>query len=326
MDDYFIYKLNVPIDTSKQRLDTYLSDSLIEHSRSQVQQWIKSGYVSVNNSLNCSGLKPNSIIYPLDQIQIKAPKPKINEKWIPQKQDNFDNWIIYEDDDLIAIDKPAGIVVYPAAGHHDNTLVNFLLSHYPQLEQLPRCGLIHRIDKDTSGILLCAKNQFSFLKLADQMANRYIKRTYLAIVFSHPNLEGSINKPIGRDSKNRKKMAVISSGKHALSYYKRLEKLSLCSIIQVNIETGRTHQIRVHFHHIGFPLVGDQVYSKRRFSKEDKKNNCFELLKSFPRQALHAQKINFKHPKTNDFIEFKSNLPDDLSSLIKEIKNMPYHY
>jgi 23S rRNA pseudouridine1911/1915/1917 synthase len=217
--------------------------------------------------------------------------------------------IVHEDAALIVVDKPAGLVVHPGAGQPDRTLMNALLAHSPQLAAVPRAGIVHRLDKDTSGLLVVAKTVEAQAHLAEQLASRSVRRVYLALVQGDPPASGRIDAPVGRDARARTRMAVTHRGKPARTAYRVLERFGRAALVECRLETGRTHQIRVHFQHIRHPLVGDAVY--RRGTRHGI---------AFPRQALHASELSLKHPKTGEILSWKAPLPRDMKKLLEELR------
>ena len=217
--------------------------------------------------------------------------------------------IVYEDRDLIVIDKPAGLVVHPGAGVPDRTLLNALLAHAPALAAVPRAGIVHRLDKDTSGLLVVAKNVEAQAKLAAQLASRSMSRSYLAVVQGDPPGSGTIDAPVGRDARVRTRMAVSQRGKAARTGYRVLERFGRAALVECRLETGRTHQIRVHFQHLRHPLLGDPVYGRR-----------MRHVVAFPRQALHACELSLVHPRSGKQMTWRSPLPPDLQQLLEALR------
>ena len=277
-----------------ERLDVYLAVQLNEVSRSFIQKLIKEGLVLVNGETK----KPRYLVKEGDYIKVQIPKPKKLE--IVPEDIPLD--IHYEDEDIVIVNKPKDMVVHPAPGNYRGTLVNALLYHIDNLSSINgiiRPGIVHRLDKDTSGLLVVAKNDNSHRFLSEQLKNREILREYVAITHGVlKNEEGIIDAPIGRDPRDRKRMAVNArNGKGAITYYRVLDYLDGYTLVQANLKTGRTHQIRVHFKHINHPIVGDPVYSNR---KEDRK---------YDGQFRHARKLGFIHPQTKEYMEIATDLP-----------------
>lgn len=295
------YLLTVKDETS--RLDKFIVEKVPTLSRTRCQELIQAKQVLVNGKAEKSSYKVHSG----DVITVNVPALKP----LSVQPENIPLAIIYEDEDVIVVNKPQGMVVHPAAGHPDHTLVNALLYHTKNLASSPegfRPGIVHRIDKDTSGLLMIAKNAKARESLENQLANKINKRIYLAIV--HGNFtedSGTVTAPIGRDPYNRKKMAVIENGKHAVTHFKVLEQFQGYSLVQCQLETGRTHQIRVHFAYIGHPVAGDPLYGPQHTIK-----GCG--------QFLHAQVLGFKHPKTEKWLEFKVNPPQIFEQRLAELR------
>ncbi|MGO1470337.1 MAG: RluA family pseudouridine synthase [Tissierella sp.] len=291
-------------DDTSERLDSYLSKKIKDISRSEIKKLIKNGEILVNDEIK----KPKYTLKKSDNVIINIPIQKRNEV-IPQ---NIKLDILYEDNDIAIINKPIGMVVHPAPGNFTDTLVNALLYNLNNLSDLGgeiRPGIVHRLDKDTSGLLVVAKNNYSHEILSNYFKNRDVKREYIALVKGVLKEEkGIIDKPIGRNPKNRKKMAVIeTNSKNALTKYEVLQRFKKYTLIKASLETGRTHQIRVHFSHIKHPIVGDVKYSRK---------NEFNLNG----QLLHSIRIGFVHPKTYEYMEFSTAIPDRFDKVIKKIK------
>ncbi|MDY0396311.1 RluA family pseudouridine synthase [Virgibacillus halophilus] len=292
-------------ENAKKRIDKLLAEILPDVSRSQVQTWIDKEMVTVNGKQ----VKANYKCVPGDRITWTIPEteePEIEPEDIPLD-------IVYEDSDLIVINKPKGMVVHPAAGHYGHTLVNALLFHCNDLSGIngvSRPGIVHRIDKDTSGLLVAAKNDGAHTSLSEQLANKDVERKYEAII--HGELAhdtGLIDAPIGRDPNNRQRMAVIENGKEAQTHFKVLERFRNYSHIECRLETGRTHQIRVHMNYIGHPLVGDPKYGPRK-------------TLDVAGQALHAKVLGFRHPATGEFLHFEAEAPEIFRDTLTIIKKM----
>jgi len=299
------------------RIDKFLATRLENTSRTRIQNAANAGNILVNDL----PVKPNYKVKPGDMIQVVLPTPPREIELIPE---NIPISIIYEDDDVIIVNKEPGMVVHPAYGNYTGTLVNALMWHFKDLplfqtgEQRP--GLVHRIDKNTSGILVIAKNEFSHNRLARQFFDRTTDRKYVALVWGTPDPpQGTITGNIGRSLKDRKIMSVFpdgSQGKHAVTHYKVIENLGYISMVECKLETGRTHQIRVHFSHIRHPLFNDEEYGGNQILKgttftkyQQFVRNCFAIL---PRQALHAKSLAFDHPATRQRLSFETELPDDM--------------
>jgi 23S rRNA pseudouridine1911/1915/1917 synthase len=287
------------------RVDVFLSEKLENMSRSQIQKLIEEENIKVNEKKTKSNYKTRLN----DRITVVIPKP-VQLEVLPE---DIDIEILYEDDDIAVVNKPQGMVVHPAAGNYTGTLVNALLARCKNLSGINgviRPGIVHRIDKDTSGVLVVAKNDNAHRSLAEQIKEHTVKRIYIALTEGVMKSDhGTINLPIGRHPVERKKMAVVSkNGKHAVTHYNVLERFKENTLIEARLETGRTHQIRVHMAYIGHPLVGDPVYG---YKKQKYK------LKG---QALHAKTLGFIHPSTGEYMEFSSPIPDYFSELIEKLR------
>lgn len=289
---------------SSERIDKVISNLNSEWSRTQAQQWIKAGHALVNDQ----HIKANYKCSLNDVIEITIPEPEILDV-LPEEMD-LD--IYYEDSDVIVVNKPKGMVVHPGAGHVTGTLVNGLMAHCKDLSGINgvlRPGIVHRIDKDTSGLLMVAKNDKAHEHLVNQLVEKTVTRKYKALV--HGNIGhdyGTIDAPIGRDSKDRQSMTVVENGKHAVTHFHVLERFNEYTFVECRLETGRTHQIRVHMKYIGFPLVGDPKYGPRK---------TLEING----QALHAAILGFIHPSTKEYLEFEAPLPADYEQLLVKIRN-----
>ncbi|OKZ03680.1 MAG: RNA pseudouridine synthase [Bacteroides sp. CAG:1060_57_27] len=316
------FRLEVDAGQAPVRIDRYMSEHMEDTSRSRVQQAIKEGYVTVNGE----PAKANYAVRPGDVISFSMPYRRRGLEIVPQ---DIPLNIVYEDEDVLVVDKPAGMVVHPGHGHYEGTLIN-ALSHHLGISQGPeaedeRMGiLVHRIDKDTSGLLAVAKNPESQLKLAKQFFDHSIDRRYVAVVWGDlPEDEGTIDGDIGRDPGDRLRFKVVGEGregKHAVTHYRVLERFGFVTFVECRLETGRTHQIRVHMSSIGHPIFNDARYGGSEIRKGTIYTkyrqfiaNCFELC---PRQALHAQILGFEHPRTRQQLRFSSPLPEDMAALL----------
>jgi 23S rRNA pseudouridine1911/1915/1917 synthase len=228
--------------------------------------------------------------------------------------------IIFEDDDIIIINKPAGLVVHPAAGHWEDTLLNGLLHYYPAIAQVPRAGIVHRLDMDTTGLMVVAKTIQAQTELVSQLQDRSMGREYEAVVGGVMTGGGTVEEPLGRHSRNRQKMAVVGMGKEAITHYRVLKRFRAHTHIRLKLETGRTHQIRVHMSYINYPLVGDQLYGGRFRLPKGVSPQLLEKLKGFNRQALHAKRLELFHPVSGELMAWEVDLPDDLQSLLSSLK------
>ncbi|MBI5892192.1 MAG: RluA family pseudouridine synthase [Deltaproteobacteria bacterium] len=300
-----------------ERLDTYLSKKIPEISRSQIKKLIDTGNVLLNNHPAKAGRK----LQDRDVVHITIPEPKTLEV-TPQK---IPLDILYEDKSIIVVNKPAGMVVHAGAGNTEKTLVNALLYHCKDLSGIGgvlRPGIVHRLDKDTSGAIVAAKNDKAHLSLTKQFKERIIKKKYIALVWGVvKDDEGIIDMPIGRHISHRQKMSISAKrGRSAVTHYKVLKRFSRWTLLEIRIETGRTHQIRVHLSAIHHPVVGDTVYGKKTMPSF-LPTNIRASVQGLKRQALHAATLGFKHPETDEYMEFNSPLPKDMDSIIKVMEN-----
>jgi 23S rRNA pseudouridine1911/1915/1917 synthase len=298
----------VPYEMGGQRLDQVAAQLFAEHSRSRLSAWIKEGLLTVDGAV----LRPRDIVHGGALLALKAEQEAQGE-WVAQ---DIALDIVYEDEQILVINKPAGLVVHPAAGHADGTLLNALLHHVPDIINVPRAGIVHRLDKDTTGLMVVAKTIEAQTRLVDQLQKRTVSRIYECIVIGVITSGGKINAPIGRSSSQRQRMAVSDGGKPAVSHYRVLERFRSHTHTRVKLETGRTHQIRVHMSHIGYPLVGDPVYGGRFRIPPAANQNMVQTLKEFPRQALHARFLELDHPITGERMKWQSPLPDDFVWLL----------
>jgi 23S rRNA pseudouridine1911/1915/1917 synthase len=315
------HRIEVDKGQSLLRIDKFLMDRIANSTRNKIQHAIQIESLKVNGK----AVKPSYKVKPYDIIVVSLPHPPREDVVVPE---NIPLDIIYEDEELLIVNKKAGMVVHPAHGNWTGTLVNALSYH---LNNLPvntggeiRPGLVHRIDKDTSGLLVIAKTEYAMSFLAKQFFDHSIERTYYALAWGVPDTEqGTVNAPIARSQKDRKIMAVYDNeenAKRAITHYKVLKNLQYVSLLQCNLETGRTHQIRIHMKHIGHPLFNDATYGGDKvvkgtvFSKYKQfVENCFDII---PRQALHAKSLGFIHPKTKEFMQFESELPADFQAAL----------
>lgn len=302
----------VPEALAGMRVDQVLAEMFADYSRSKLQTWIKDGRVLVNGT----PIKPKERLEGGETVEVDA-EPEVV---IDCKPENIPLEIIYEDKSILIINKPAGLVVHPAVGNWQGTLQNALLNHSPTLATLPRAGIVHRIDKDTSGLLMIAKTLAAHNSLVEQLQERSIHREYLALCKGRMIAGGTVDEPIGRHPTDRKQFAVRESGKEAITHYRVVERFAKHTLVQVKLETGRTHQIRVHMAHVRFPLVGDPMYGGRFQMPADCSEALKECLRSFKRQALHAGKLGLEHPKSGKYLEWEQPLPDDMLTLINALR------
>ncbi|HEK0003497.1 TPA: 23S rRNA pseudouridine(1911/1915/1917) synthase RluD [Pseudomonas aeruginosa] len=302
MSDMIQRAAEVPFELGGQRLDQIAAQLFPEHSRSRLAGWIKDGRLTVDGAV----LRPRDIVHSGAQLVLEAEQEAQGE-WLAQ---DIELEIVYEDEHILVIDKPAGLVVHPAAGHQDGTLLNALLYHVPDIANVPRAGIVHRLDKDTTGLMVVAKTLEAHTKLVAQLQARSVSRIYEAIVIGVITSGGTIDAPIGRHGVQRQKMAVVDAGKVAVSHYRVLERFRAHTHTRVKLETGRTHQIRVHMSHIGYPLVGDPVYGGRFRIPPVASQTLVQTLREFPRQALHARFLELDHPATGVRMKWESPLPE----------------
>lgn len=302
----------VPEEMAGKRLDQVLAKLFPEHSRERLKGWVLSGECLIDGEQ----WRPKDKVSGGEQVELEAQVMNVTD-WEPE---DIPLDVLYEDDDLLVINKPADLVVHPAAGNRTGTLVNALLYHCPDLKSIPRAGVVHRLDKDTTGLMVVAKTLAAHTNLVEQLQARTVSRTYEAVVWGLFLAGGTIEKPIGRHPRERIKMAVVTSGKPAITHFRVLEKFSQNTHIQVQLETGRTHQIRVHMSDAKHPLVGDKTYGGRMRLPANASEACRELLQSFPRQALHAKKLGFVHPSTQEEVFWEAPLPKDMAQLLDVLR------
>ncbi len=312
MSDMIQRAAEVPFELGGQRLDQIAAQLFPEHSRSRLAGWIKDGRLTVDGAV----LRPRDIVHSGAQLVLEAEQEAQGE-WLAQ---DIELEIVYEDEHILVIDKPAGLVVHPAAGHQDGTLLNALLYHVPDIANVPRAGIVHRLDKDTTGLMVVAKTLEAHTKLVAQLQARSVSRIYEAIVIGVIASGGTIDAPIGRHGVQRQKMAVVDAGKVAVSHYRVLERFRAHTHTRVKLETGRTHQIRVHMSHIGYPLVGDPVYGGRFRIPPVASQTLVQTLREFPRQALHARFLELDHPATGVRMKWESPLPEDFLWLLSLLR------
>jgi 23S rRNA pseudouridine1911/1915/1917 synthase len=301
----------VPFEMAGMRLDQVLAELFADYSRSKLQSWVKSGRVQVNGLT----LKSRDKLVGGETIALDAEAEIV----ITAEPEPIPLEIIFEDESLLIVNKPAGLVVHPAIGNWNGTLLNALLNHDSSLETLPRAGIVHRIDKETSGLLMIAKTLQAHNSLTQQLQDRAITREYLAIARGRMTAGGTVDEPIGRHSTDRKRYAVRENGKHAVTHYRVGQRFTRHTLVQVKLETGRTHQIRVHMAHIRFPLLGDQVYGGRFQMPPECSERLEKELRSFKRQALHAAKLGLQHPVTDEYLEWEQPLPEDMVRLLEAL-------
>ncbi len=305
-------QFDVPLEESGSRIDQVLARLMPDYSRARLTQWLTEGQILIDGAAR----KPKNKVLGGEKIVVNAElEPQID--WYAE---NIPLDLVHVDNDLIIVNKPAGLVVHPGHGNPSGTLVNALLSQFPELEKIPRAGIVHRLDKGTSGVLAVARSLKAHANLVKQLKDRSMGRQYVALIYGHPNNEGTIDAPMDRHRLQRTKMAVVYSGKPAVTHYRVTETTSHCAWVEVKLESGRTHQIRVHMTHIGHPLVGDPVYRQGRPGLGRASVAARDLIDQFPRQALHAQSLGLKHPATLEIVQFEVPMAQDLVEMHSQLK------
>ena len=306
------FKIIIPPRMSGCRLDAVLAEMLPDYSRSKISSWIKAGDVLIEQSK----FKPKDKSTGSEIISLNVYE-KSYSKWNPE---NIPLDIVFEDDDIIVINKPYGLVTHPGSGNWTGTLANALLYYDSSLSRLDRAGIVHRLDKNTSGLMVVSKNEKSQKFLVEQLQMHAVEREYSAIVYGHMISGGSIDEPLGRDPKDRVKQSVLSNGKDALTHFRVIDRFKSHTHVKAILETGRTHQIRVHLSYIGHPLIGDPVYGGRvRFPKKASQELKI-VLSNFHRHALHSKKLSLSHPVTGKLMSWKAELPDDMKELVNTLR------
>jgi 23S rRNA pseudouridine1911/1915/1917 synthase len=303
----------IPETAAGRRLDQVLAELFPGFSRSRLQQWIKAGKVLLNQ-------QPVIARYRVaggEQVEIRAQLQRQTEV----RPQDIPLDIRFQDQHLLVLNKPAGLVVHPAAGNPDGTLQNALLHHDPELASLPRAGIVHRLDKDTSGLMGVARSLGAHKSLVEQLQARSVKREYLALVQTVLAAGGTVNAPIGRHPRDRLRMAVVESGKPAVTHYRVLERFAAHTLVQARLETGRTHQIRVHMAHIRCPLVGDPLYGGRPRLPRGASADLREAISAFRRQALHALRLQLNHPATGEAVGWEAEIPKDYRQLLAVLRS-----
>lgn len=297
--------LTVPADCAGLRLDQALARLLPSHSRSRLQSWLKAGLVTLDGGARDAKHK----VWGGEAVQVRPPAPAAETAGLPE---DIPLEVVFEDACILVIDKPADLVVHPGSGNWSGTLMNALLHHVPALAGVPRAGIVHRLDKDTTGLMVVAKTLEAQTDLVRQLQARSVRRHYVAVAHGLVASDGRVDAPIGRHPVHRTRMAVVASGRPALTHYAVRERFVEASLVECRLETGRTHQIRVHLASIGHPLVGDATYGVRRCGDA--------VLAGFPRQALHAFRLGLVHPATRAECVWEAPVPDDLAALIEQLR------
>jgi 23S rRNA pseudouridine1911/1915/1917 synthase len=303
----------VPEALSGNRLDQVAASVFPDYSRGRLQTWIKDGALQVNDT----PWRSKDKVHGGDKLSLDA--ELVAEEAHEAEPSELN--IVYEDEDVIVLNKPTNTVVHPAVGNRTGTLLNGLLHHCPQLKEIPRAGIVHRLDKDTTGLMVVAKNLLSHRILVKQLQKRDVEREYEAIVIGVMTAGGVVDLPLGRHPVQRQKRAVIEGGKESVTHYRVLSRFRAHTHIRVKLETGRTHQIRVHMSHIRYPLVGDPTYGGRLQIPKACSGELAKELKAFKRQALHARRLGFAHPRTGEPVSWEAPLPEDMTHLLKVLQD-----
>jgi len=303
----------IPDRVRGERLDKVLASVFPPYSRSQLQLWIRQGRITINGQIPHG----RDQVSGGEAVRLEVPKAEP----VAWQSQNLPVELVYQDADMLVIDKPAGLVVHPGAGNADGTLANAILYHFPELAALPRAGLVHRIDKGTTGLLVVARNEYTRNKLIRALECHAVSRRYLAVVDGVPISGGTMDQPIGRHSHNRLRMAVNPNGKRAVTHYRVEEKFRAHALVSVELETGRTHQIRVHLAKAGYPLVGDALYGGRLRIPPGVSAQFADTLRGFKRQALHARSLALTHPRTGESLNWKSPVPPDFLQLLSTLRS-----
>lgn len=311
-----IERREIPLSEAGKRLDSVLAALWPEHSRARLQAWLREGHIHIDGSAR----RPKDKVLGGEQVQLAKPAPTHTPD---QRAQPIELKIVYEDETLFVIDKPIGLVVHPAAGNPDGTLLNALLHRDPALEALPRAGIVHRLDKNTSGLMVVARTPEAHTDLVRQLQARSVGREYLALVQGEVTAGGTVDAPIGRHPIERKRMSVHEGGKEAISHYRIEQRLRGYTLLRVHLETGRTHQIRVHMQHIRFPIVGDPVYGGRLRLAAGLSEPQREALQRFRRQALHATRLHLQHPLEGIPMHWDSPMPHDMTQLLHHLEATP---
>ncbi|MHB8623350.1 MAG: 23S rRNA pseudouridine(1911/1915/1917) synthase RluD [Sulfuricaulis sp.] len=302
---------STPLELAGQRLDRALAAIFPEISRSQLQQWIEQGRVQLNGHVP----RKRDKVKAGDRVEILVPPP-VETSW---QAEAIPLYIVHDDSDILVLNKPPGLVVHPGAGNTEGTLLNALLNHAPKLAVLPRAGIVHRLDKDTSGLMVVAKTERARQNLIKQLQEHSVEREYLAIVNGVMVAGGTVEAPIGRHRTQRTRMAVSAHGKPAVSHYRVIKKYRAHTLVQVRLESGRTHQIRVHMAHLHYPVLGDPVYGGRLKIPAGSDDQLKEILRGFRRQALHALKLSLIHPGTGKRVQWATQVPEDMGNLMEAL-------
>ena len=305
------FNLDIPQSLEGMRVDRAIAELLPDYSRATIQQWLKDGHILLHDKR----IKPSEKLHGGEQLAVSVPRIQPSE-WRAQ---NIPLEIIYQDSDLLVLNKPAGLVVHPGAGNPEDTLLNGLLYFDAALRLLPRAGIVHRLDKDTSGLMVVARSEMARQHLIEQLKDHSVSRRYLALVTGVPVTGETINQPIGRHRFDRLRMTVTERGKPSITHTRIKQKYRCHALIEANLETGRTHQIRVHLSWRGFPLVGDSLYGARLKLPVGATPALIELLSGFKRQALHATGLTLQHPRSGEMLDWQRDVPADMAQLINAL-------
>jgi 23S rRNA pseudouridine1911/1915/1917 synthase len=311
--EFRVIDLKIPDELAGQRLDRALARLMPEHSRTRIKAWIEAGQVLVGR-LPC---KPRDVVEAGSRVNVRIGPEPAAENVLPE---SIPLTLLHEDRDVLVVDKPAGLVVHPGAGNRSHTLQNALLGFDPMLAQVPRAGLIHRLDKDTSGLLVVARTPEVHTSLTRQLLERSVAREYRAVCVGVMTGGGTVNEPIGRHRSDRLRMTVRADGRPAVTHYRVLERFRAHTFLKVNLETGRTHQIRLHLSHLRYPIVGDPVYGARLAQPKGATARLSATLRGFKRQALHAASLEFDHPRTGKRLRVVSPVPPDYEELLGALR------
>lgn len=312
-DEKILLQALVPEALFSKRLDQALAEMFPDYSRSRIKDWILAENVKINGQIVN---KPREKLAGGESIEIHA----VFEVQEQHKAESIDLDIVFEDEDIMVINKPADLVVHPGAGNSDGTVLNALLNYVPQVASVPRAGIVHRLDKDTTGLMVIAKTIPAQTHLVEQLQAREISREYEAVACGTMVAGGIVDQPIGRHPTKRTSMAVVTTGKPAVTHYRVKEKFRAHTHLRLKLETGRTHQIRVHMAHLKHPLVGDQLYAGRPRLPKGAQADMIDMLRNFKRQALHAAQLELSHPITGEWMSWKAALPEDFAALLAVLK------
>jgi 23S rRNA pseudouridine1911/1915/1917 synthase len=314
MAEFQEINLQIPEELAGQRLDSALARLLPDHSRTRIKGWIEAGQVRVG-SLPC---KPRDVVAAGSQVQVRMTVEEPEDDVLPE---SIPLTVLHEDREVLVVDKPVGLVVHPGAGNRSHTLQNALLGRDPALASLPRAGIIHRLDKDTSGLLVVARTPEAHTSLTRQLMARTVAREYLAVCVGVMTSGGTVDEPIGRHRSDRLRMTVRQDGRPAVTHYRVLERFRAHTYLSVKLETGRTHQIRLHLSHLRYPIAGDQVYGGRFAQPKGATERLLATLRAFKRQALHATSLAFDHPRTGKRLSLQSAVPGDFAELLDALRD-----